>query len=944
MKNFHFPAPALIRKQFNSSRKLRIALVLALIAMVSSLPFYSLAQGEAVPVKKARTYSLAADKGSYILYAGPKGETLCRAATMNEARAFRNPSRNGLVQINHLDKEASAESVTAGLEIVLLATAQLNLPENAAAKNAFIAAAEKWESLIQDPIRIELEVDFGTTFFGTPFSGPTVIGATSSPQFFFPNNYPDVRGRLISHAPVGSNERTLANALPVGTVPTDRGSVNTVLVTSPLLRALNGLPQDFANDTQDIDPPRIGFNSAFGFDFDPNDGPPPIGNNLTDFDAVAVHEMGHALGFSSQVGDQEQNPGDSLGVTVWDLFRFAPGTANLGTFGTANRLLNSGGTHVQFNGGAELGLSTGKPDGTGGDEEQASHWKADEQSGTYIGIMDPTIARGQREVMSAADQSAIDSFGYTTTPTSAPPNDNFANTQIITGNSGSVNGTNAFATIEAGEPNHSPDAVPSRKSIWYRWTAPNNGTVTMTTAGSEFDTLLAVYGGTSVNALGTAIAANDDENNAGGILTSRVQFAAVSGTTYQVVVDGYGGDQGSVTLNWNLPGAPSPSPSPSPTPGVVQFSSSTAGATEAPNATIKVDLTVNRSGNTTGAASVKYATSNATASDRSDYEAAFGTLQFAAGETTKTITLFMVDDSYVEGAETFNVTLSTPIGCTIGATPAVTVTITSDDVVSTPNPFLDPEFFVRQHYLDFFNREPDTGGLAFWKNEITSCGANAACVEVKRINVSAAFYVSIEFQETGYLVYRMYKAGYASTEPVPVRLADFLPDTQQIGNGVVVGVGDWQTKLNNNKNAFAQDFVTRAAFVTEHPTTQTPAQFVDSLFANGGVTPSADDRTAAINEFAGAPNTADTAARGRALRLVAENATLATQEFRKAFVLMQYFGYMRRNPNDAPEAGLDFAGYNFWLGKLNQFNGNYIQAELVKAFITSDEYRLRFGP
>ena len=756
MKNFHFPSPALIKKQFNSSRKLRVALVLALIALVSSLPFYSLAQGEAVPVKKARTYSIAPDKGSYILYAGPNGETLCRAATMNESRAFRNPSRNGLVQINHLEKEMSAESTSAGLQIVLLATPQLNQPENAAAKNAFIAAAAKWESLIQDPLRIELEVDFGTEFFGTPFSGPTVIGATSSPQFFFANNYPVIRGNLISHAPVGSNERALAEALPQGTVPTDRGSVNTVLVTSPLLRALNGLPQDYEDDTQDIDPPRIGFNSAFGFDFDPTDG---ITGNRTDFDAVAVHEMGHALGFSSQVGDQELSPGDSLAVTIWDLFRFRPGTANLGNFSTTNRILTSGGTHVQFNGGAELGLSTGKPDGTGGDENQASHWKADELSGTLIGIMDPTIARNQRLVMSAADQGTIDSLGYTTTPTSAPPNDNFANTQIITGNSGSVNGTNSFATIEAGEPNHSPDAVPSGKSIWYRWTAPNNGTVTMTTAGSDFDTLLAVYGGTSVNALGTAVAANDDENNPGGILTSRVQFAAVSGTTYQIAVDGYGGDQGSVTLNWSLPGAPSPTPTP--TPGVVQFSSSTAGVTEAPNTTVKVDLTVNRSGNTAAPASVKYATSNATANDRSDYEAALGTLQFAAGETSKTITVFIVDDSYVEGAETFNVTLSTPVGCTIGATPAVTVTITSDDTVSTPNPFLDPEFFVRQHYLDFFNREPDAGGLAFWKSEITSCGANTACIEVKRINVSAAFYVSIEFQETGYLVYRMYKAGYA---------------------------------------------------------------------------------------------------------------------------------------------------------------------------------------
>ena len=99
-----------------------------------------------------------------------------------------------------------------------------------------------------------------------------------------------------------------------------------------------------------------------------------------------------------------------------------------------------------------------------------------------------------------------------------------------------------------------------------------------------------------------------------------------------------------------------------------------------------------------------------------------------------------------------------------------------------------------------------------------------------------------------------------------------------------------------------------------------------------------------INEFAGAGNTTDTAARGRALRRVAENSLLNQQETNRAFVLMQYFGYLRRNPNDAPEAGLDFTGYNFWLDKLNQFNGNFISAEMVKAFISSGEYRQRFGP
>ncbi len=111
-----------------------------------------------------------------------------------------------------------------------------------------------------------------------------------------------------------------------------------------------------------------------------------------------------------------------------------------------------------------------------------------------------------------------------------------------------------------------------------------------------------------------------------------------------------------------------------------------------------------------------------------------------------------------------------------------------------------------------------------------------------------------------------------------------------------------------------------------------------------GVTPTADERTAAVSEFGSEGTSADLTARGRALLRVAENQTFAQQELNKAFVLIQYFGYLRRNPNDAPEATQDFQGYNFWLVKLNQFNGNFIEADMVKAFIISSEYRQRFGP
>jgi hypothetical protein len=262
-----------------------------------------------------------------------------------------------------------------------------------------------------------------------------------------------------------------------------------------------------------------------------------------------------------------------------------------------------------------------------------------------------------------------------------------------------------------------------------------------------------------------------------------------------------------------------------------------------------------------------------------------------------------------------------------------------------PNQIDEAQFFVRQHYLDFLNREPDPSGLSFWTNEINLCGTDAGCIEAKRINVSGAFFVSIEFQETGYLVYCIYKSSYGNLAgaPVPIRFNEFLPDTQQIGQGVLVNQAGWETVLENNKQAFTSEFVQRSRFASVYQTSLTPAQFVDALFANAGVTPSATDRTTAINEFSSAMDSADVAARARALRRVAENSTLTQQEFNRAFVLIQYFGYLRRNPNDPPEPTLDFQGYNFWLSKLNQFNGNFADAEMVKAFITSTEYRQRFG-
>jgi uncharacterized delta-60 repeat protein len=259
--------------------------------------------------------------------------------------------------------------------------------------------------------------------------------------------------------------------------------------------------------------------------------------------------------------------------------------------------------------------------------------------------------------------------------------------------------------------------------------------------------------------------------------------------------------------------------------------------------------------------------------------------------------------------------------------------------VASPNRIDDPQFFVRQHYLDFLNREPDASGLSFWTNEITQCGGDRQCIEAKRVNVSAAFFLSIEFQETGYLVYRMYKVAYGDLPgtPVPLTRQEFLPDTQRVGQGVVVGAPDWEQQLENNKNAFASEFVVRSRFTTAFPQGMTSEQFVDALNANAGAVLSQGERDQLVSELASGAKT-----RAQVLTSVAEDADLARNEFNKAFVLMQYFGYLRRNPNDAPDA--DLSGYNFWLNKLNQFNGNFVNAEMVKAFITSAEYRQRFDP
>jgi Tol biopolymer transport system component len=266
-------------------------------------------------------------------------------------------------------------------------------------------------------------------------------------------------------------------------------------------------------------------------------------------------------------------------------------------------------------------------------------------------------------------------------------------------------------------------------------------------------------------------------------------------------------------------------------------------------------------------------------------------------------------------------------------TGAETVWVTWQPVPLSPVPAgIDaPQDFVTQHYRDFLNREPDTDGLNFWTNEIVSCGDDVRCTDEKRTSVSAAYFLSIEFQQTGYLVHRLYKAAYGRAP----RFQEFLPDVQSIGFGVVVRQTGWEQKLEQNKQTFVNDFASRVSFTQAFPDTLTAAQFVDALNANTGhaLTPAQrDELVAGLTSGAGT--------RAGALRKVAENKAFVKQELNRAFVLMQYFGYLRRNPDDPPDKNLD--GYNFWLKKLDDFDGDFVKAEMVRSFLVSNEYRGRF--
>jgi hypothetical protein len=241
--------------------------------------------------------------------------------------------------------------------------------------------------------------------------------------------------------------------------------------------------------------------------------------------------------------------------------------------------------------------------------------------------------------------------------------------------------------------------------------------------------------------------------------------------------------------------------------------------------------------------------------------------------------------------------------------------LNNDSGRPTANPIDNAQFFVNQHYLDFLNRAPDQGGLDYWTSQITGCGNNIPCLRSRRNGVSAAFFIESEFQLTGSFVYGLHKASFGT---LPTRQA-FISDRSRVHAGPT---------LEADKLALANDFVLRPAFLARYPANMSPDEFVNKLFDTAGLFPFTAERQRLAQDMRNGKT------RAQVLIEVVEIPQFKSKEFNSAFVLMQYFGYLGRDPE--PE------GFAFWLNVLNnQQPNNYLG--MVCSFITSTEYQQRFS-
>ncbi len=914
-----------------------LALTLILTIFLTSLGLTVSAQ--------AHTSSSSSDieYDHFLIYQDANGDTICREASAAEGRQLDLINPKNLRQFNHLDdnlRALSSDNAEGSLTIILRATA--NLDANAPAKAAFLRAAAAWEAVVTSPVTIYLDADFGPDNFGAPWGGGT-LGATSSPSLGSVP-YTQVRDNLIAGANTPA-KTAIYQALPASSLPIEitsgASTALNVSVSSSIGRAI-GLLNATAQPNDNA--ARIGFNNAFTYDFDPSDG---ITGGQTDFEAVAVHEIGHALGFTSRSGSGSSTP------SMWDLYRFRTGTTT-GTFTTAPRIMTLGGATLNSQyyfvpGQSELGLSDGGPSGStenNADGNQSSHWRQQSKNGgVLIGIMDPRIPSGVRRTITTNDTNALDIFGYNSTAVPPPPppaNDNFSAAQTIVGCAGTTTGTNIGATQEGGEPNHSPDNNGGTHSVWYSWQAPASGAAQVTTAGSSYDTVLGVYTGNAVNSL-SLIGKNDDVQS-GVVTSSNVQFTATAGTTYRIAVDGYnnsnaGGDIGNITLNWSIANCGNNWVPATLNSSQVQLKTWSIGGQRS----VYVKLIFPDAGYRVADWGAPIQTGPTSFLVNAAVERWNGV---SAQVLTSTAQIYNLG-SLGTGNYTFTFQTSGTTAATINFEIPFVVIENSIDAAQE---------FVRWQYKDFLGREPDAPGLAHWTGEITICTSPAGrfagetvdqCIERKRANTSAAFFLSPEHAGTAYFVLRVYRGALGRMPKFGGDLSaqsEFTRDRATVSAGIVVNDALAPNVMNANKQAFVNEFVTRAEFRAIYDGLNN-TQYVDKLFQTTGVTPSSNERQALIDGLNGGSETrasvlfkavdgTTTIADGALIFNTSYGQTFYNNQFNAAFVQIEYFGYLLRDPDEG--------GYNFWLGKLNQF-GNWVDAQMVLAFIKSPEYRSRFG-
>jgi hypothetical protein len=340
---------------------------------------------------------------------------------------------------------------------------------------------------------------------------------------------------------------------------------------------------------------------------------------------------------------------------------------------------------------------------------------------------------------------------------------------------------------------------------------------------------------------------------------------------------------------------------------------------------LRLNITVNRSGDLSQASSVDYRTSDPSglnncdqvtgnASSRCDYATTAGTLRFAAGETSKTIIVPIVNDVYLDGTEVFTITLSNAAGGQLGATPAATVTITDNDTGPAPNPIDNNEFFVRQLYIDFLGREPEPAGMSGWLARLNNCSPTTDC---DRIAVARGFVRSAEFHDRGYFVYRAFRSSLGRF----ASYGEFTTDMPKVSGFLSA------QELEANKVAYIEEFMNRQEFKNIYdPTINNPTAYVDTLLQRADL-PNHPKRAEWITKLSN-----NTLTRAQVLRELMESTELVNKYINEAFIVMNYFGFLRRNPD---------AAYLVWLNNLNQ---NADDRAIINGFINSAEYRLRFGP